>query len=183
MRQFHGRSYPEPRTSQAFQDFKKTRAADIHAIYEETMLEIDPATALSDVDALLAGGGGALPAVGNGHQAAVATVELMFASQARLAPMDIIEADDPAKGPKARARDLWNNADVRTATIASLADSVRLLAHLWTTAWAMGHGDDIPATELRLFSEAKLDDLYRNDQDFARALSLASMAQSGSFEP
>jgi len=103
MKTVSGRKYPVPRDSAEFLAFKKTRAAKIHGIYEETMLEVDPAAALSDVDALLSGSLGTSVNATSGHDAAAATVELMFDAQSRLKPKAIIDADDPSKSPKARA--------------------------------------------------------------------------------
>src|SRR5262249_16744320 len=41
METFQGREYPVPRDSDQFKEFKTTREAQIHSIYEEKMLEID----------------------------------------------------------------------------------------------------------------------------------------------
>jgi hypothetical protein len=49
-KQANGRSSPVPRDSEEFKRFKTRRAAKIHGTYEETLLEIDPATALAGVD-------------------------------------------------------------------------------------------------------------------------------------
>jgi hypothetical protein len=119
----------------------------------------------------------------SGHAAAVATVHLMSDSQRRLAPMAIIGADDPAQGPKARAQALWSNATIRAATVACLADSIRLLAHLWSAAWKAGNGAAIARGKLVAFPEPDLDHLYRHDSSFVPSLSLAAMVESGQFEP
>jgi hypothetical protein len=178
-----GREYPVPRSSAAFVAFKKSRAAKIHSIYEETMLEVDTASALAAVDELLAAGNGPPPHLASGHDAAVATIRLMSQSQKRLSPQAIIDADDPLGGPQARARALWANDAVRQATIESLADSVRLLAALWTSAWAAGDGDAIPVAKLVHFQKGTLDHICRSEPEFAPSLSLAAMAASGRFEP
>jgi hypothetical protein len=48
-----GREYPVRKDSEAFKEFKATREAKIHGIYEETMLEIGTAAVLDGVDKIL----------------------------------------------------------------------------------------------------------------------------------
>jgi hypothetical protein len=122
------------------------------------------------------------PNIPNGWRAATALVELMDGVRGRLPPETIIDADVPAEGPKTRARRLWEIDEIREATIQSLAESSVLLARLWASAWAVGGGDSLHAADIRTFTEPELEDLYRQ-QDFARALSLQQMAESGTFEP
>jgi hypothetical protein len=179
----NGRSYPVPSSSKAFKDFKKTREAKIHGIYEETMLEVDPASALAAVDQALKGGRAPRLQSQTGHGAAVAVIGLMNDAQTRLPPKKIIKADDSSLGPKKRAEALWNSKTIREATIKSLADSVRLLAALWSSAWEQGGGDSIAKSKLKTFGEDELGDVYRNDRKFVPSLSLEAMASSGKFEP
>jgi hypothetical protein len=107
----------------------------------------------------------------------------MYASQKRLSPKRIINADDPSLGPKARAEALWKKPSIRKATIASLADSVWLLASLWTSAWKVGNGNAIAASKLVQFTEKDLDDICRKEKAFVPSLSLEEMAESGEYEP
>jgi hypothetical protein len=182
MKKVNGRNYPLPRDSEEFKQFKTSREAKIHGIYEETMLEVDPATALAGVDKALKGAGPKIT-VKSGHDAAVAVIKLMNDAQTRLAPKTIINADDPEAGPKARAAALWKNATIRNATMTSLADSVRVLAVLWTAAWKAGGGDSMAKSKLKKFGEGELDAVYRKDRTFLPSLSLDAMAKSGQFEP
>jgi hypothetical protein len=177
-----GRKYPVPRTSEAFKEFKQTRAAAIHSVYEELMLEVDPASALAAANQKLSRRG-KKRTITSGHAAAVATLRVMADAQRRLAPKSIILADDPKLSEKARARALWQTKRVREETIASLAESVRLLADLWQSAWVAGGGNQIPETKLVLLKESALDTLCRTDRSFVPSLSLADMAESGRFEP
>ncbi len=184
MATYQGREYPVPRDSQEFGDFKKTREAQIHSIYEEVMLEVDPATLLVDVDNTLANmdfpnGSG----INTGHDAGVAVIQLMQRSQDRLAPTEIIDADDPSKSPRARAEALWKNTKIRKATTESLADSVQVLAGLWAAAWKVGGGKNIDSDKLVELDQDKLNDLVRKDSKFVPSLSLAQMVASGDFEP
>ncbi len=181
MKTVNGREYPFPHSSPEFAAFKKTPPAKIHAIYEQEMLEVDPATALASVDALVATPAAAIP-IASGHDAAVATVRLMHESQARLAPQDIVDADDATLTQRERAERLWANQTIQDATIASLAGSVRLLAALWATAWAKGNGDALPPAKIKLYSESALEQVCRQHTTFVPSLSLEEMVNSGNFE-
>jgi hypothetical protein len=176
-----GRKYPVPRDSAKFKQFKTTAASKIHGIYEEQMLEIDTATALTGVDDALSKAK-TLPQVKNGHDAGMAVIRLMHDAQDRLSPMEIIDADDPSLGPKARATALWENTKIRKASMESLADSVRVLASLWESAWRIGNGKDIDKSELGEIDESALDKIYRRDKNFVPSLSLDEMVDSGKFE-
>jgi hypothetical protein len=183
MKTYKGREYPVPRDSDAFQTFKTTREAQIHSIYEETMLEVDTATLLAGVDNSLSSMSYSGSAIDSGHAAGVAVIELMQRSQGRLTPLDIIQADDPSLGAKARAKQLWSKKTIRDATIESLADSVLTLAALWMAAWKEGKGNTIAKTKLAELDQGDLDDLVRKDRSFVPSLSLDEMAHSGDFEP
>jgi hypothetical protein len=177
------RKYPVPRDSDAFKEFKTTKPSQIHGIYEETMLEVDPAAVLADVDAALAKGSSLTFDIASGHDAGVSVIALMKASQNRLAPMTIIDADDPDQGPKARATILWNNETIRKATVESLADSVSLLGALWTAAWKVGGGKNLAVSEVKEFDPDDFGAICRTEKGFVPSLSLDEMASSGKFEP
>jgi len=182
MKKVGSRKYPVPRDSDEFKAFKTSRAAKIHGIYEETMLEIDTATALAGVDKALNRAGPKI-VIESGHDAGVAVIALMNRSQDRLAPRTIINADDSALGPKARAAALWKNATIRNATMASLADSVRVQAALWSSAWESGGGDNLAKKNIREYTEDELEPVYRKEKTFVPSLSLEAMVKSGKFEP
>jgi len=118
----------------------------------------------------------------SGHGAATAVIVLMSDAQGRLSPEAIIDADDPSLTVKARAKALWDNKKVREATIQSLADSVRVLAALWKSAWEAGNGDNVAKSKIRTYTEEELQPVYRNPK-FVESLSLDKMADSGDFEP
>ena len=178
---FDGRSYPVPRDSAAFLAFQKTPPAKIHSIYEETMLEVDTATALAGIDSKIGKFSADGRGVASGHDAATEVIRLMHDSRQRLTPTEIIAADDPSLSGPARAAALWNNRKIREATLQSLADSTTLLADLWTSAWQVGGGDQLKKSLLVEFAEADLMKVYRNTT-FAPSLSLADMVKSGDFE-
>jgi hypothetical protein len=184
MKSFEGREYPVPRDSDEFKEFKKSREAQIHSIYEEAMLEVDTVTLLTGVDDSL--GNMDLPTgngINTGHDAGVAVIQLMQRSQDRLTPTEIIDADDPSLSARARAEALWGKAKIKQATIESLADSVWVLAGLWAAAWKVGGGKNLDPNKLVELDQNKLNDLVRKDRRFVPSLSLAQMAASGDFEP
>ena len=119
----------------------------------------------------------------SGFDAANATLKLMFDALQRLAPLTIIEAEDPDLGPTARAERLWNNDTVEQATITSLAESVKVLATLWQAAWREGGGESLAQNKLVEFTEPALKNIYRTEDDFVPSLSLDDMAASGDYEP
>lgn len=177
-----GRKYPVRRESPEFKEFKKTREAKIHGLYEESMLEVDAPSALSGVDARLAQLAPNAQGLDSGHAAAVRTIGLMHRSQDRLKPEFIIDADDPSLGPLARATALWDNETIKKATLQSLAESVALLADLWTAAWERGGGNGLPAHTMREFSEDELQAVYRKEKEFIPSLSLNRMVETSRFE-
>jgi len=180
----NGRKYPFRHNSPEYEAYKKTKPADIHGIYEEKMLEINPAQALTLVDQHIASTNPpTLPANATGHHAAIQVIRLMADARARLTPTFIITADDPSQSETARATALWNNPTIRSATVACLADSVITLAALWDAAWKAGKGSLIPKSKLITFAESDLDDIYRHEHTFIPSMSLEDLAQSGDFEP
>jgi hypothetical protein len=170
------RAYPVAHGSDEFKQYSKTAAAKIHGIYEEGMLEIDPATLLAQVDTVLGETPMSSGDIPDGTAAAVETVLLMDRARKRLAPKIIIDADDPSLGPKPRAKRLWADADIQKATAESLADSVQVLARIWQAAWEAGNGASIPASSIRDFDEKELEALYRSG-DFLVPMTLAQMAR------
>ncbi len=181
MRIHEGREYPYRGDTDEYKAFKKTPAAKIHAIYDETMLEVDPTDALERVNAALSQGA-AEPAVASGHDAAVAAVRLMQATRQRLSAQEIVDADDPLLTPKERAARLWALPRVQEAAVGSLADATSLLAALRSSAWRAGGGDGLSIPD-EPFEESELEEIYRRDGDFIPSLTLTEMVESGAFEP
>jgi hypothetical protein len=88
--------------------------------------------------------------------------------------MTIINADDPSLTPKKRAGRLWEKTSIRKASIECWADSVFLLADLWTAAWKEGGGNSISQSKLVGFEEKDLEDIYRGEANFVPSLSLGA---------
>jgi hypothetical protein len=175
--------YPYRHGEPGYDEFHGTDEAKIHAIYEQQMLEVDTPTVLGKVNQELAGRPIPRATVANGWQAACAAMDLIEGARARLAPDDIIDADDPSLAPHQRAARLWDNATVRDATIASLADSTQTLAQLWMSAWHLMDGEHkLGDADVRGFTEAELMRVYKK-RGYAHAQSLADLARTGDFEP
>lgn len=181
MLKISGRKYPVKHASDAYKTFHDSPAAQVHGIYEETMLEVDAPAALAGVNKILKTSFTA-PKITNGWEAGRATFDVMSRAQKRLSPMTIIKADDPNQKPSQRATDLWNNTKVRGATLRSLADSTRVLATLWKTAWKVGGGDKTALSQLRTYDETEVANFYEAS-GFLPSLSIAQMVKSGRFEP
>jgi hypothetical protein len=177
-----GHDYPPRKGTKDYTDFHSTAAADIHGLYEERMLELEPDVALAGVDADLRARTPAAADVTSGFAAARVIIDLMDSARTRLSPEAIIAADDAELKPTQRATKLWNSAPVRRGTIASLADSTCALARMWQGAWGAGHGDRIRKSALKKLAEAELQKLYE-DTAFAPSLALADLAASGTYEP
>ncbi|KPF96194.1 hypothetical protein IP86_17425 [Rhodopseudomonas sp. AAP120] len=182
MRKVSGRSYPVPRDSDEFKESKKSREAKIHGIYEETMLEVDPAGALAAVDDELKKRR-AVSIDRSGHRAAKAVIALMNDAQTRLAPNTIIDADDPSQSQTARAKALWDDDQISKATIRSLADGVGALAALWTSAWQVGAAPRSPRPRSEPTKKRSLSRSTAAIRSSWPSLGLDAMAESGKFEP
>ncbi len=174
--------YPPRKGTKAYTDFHATAAADIHGLYEERMLELQPDVALAGVDADLRARKPPKGDVTSGFAAAKVIIDLMDSARTRLSPEAIIAADDPELKPTQRATRLWNAARVRAGTIASLADSTYALARMWQGAWDAGHGDQIRKSALKRLAEGELQKLYQ-DKGFAPSQALADLAASSTYEP
>ncbi len=183
-----GRAYPIPKhmppgsktPNPAYEAYSKTHPAKIHSIYEETMLEGDTAAALSEIERKLKGFVADGAGITSGHDAAKAVIDLMGRSRDRLPPETIIDYDDPKLNVPKRAARLWANAAIRDATTTSLAESVKLQANLWQSAWDAAAPRNVDTSAL---GQDALVQLYRHDRDFVPSLSLDAMATSGDFEP
>jgi hypothetical protein len=117
------------------------RGLGVHAVYEDGMVDAHTAEILAGVDKLLPGKTSTPPPVVTGHDAAVAVVDLMQNTFARISPGDIVDAFVKAGGKPSTAATsaLWSQFGADT--IAVIADGCRYLAHLWDAAWKAGGGD------------------------------------------
>ncbi len=140
------------------------RGLGVHAVYEDGMVDAHTAEILAGVDKLLPGKTSTPPPVLTGHDAAVAVVDLMQNTFARISPGDIVDAFVKAGGKPSRAAvdALWSQFG--DDTIAVIADGSRYLAHLWDSAWKAGGGDHTIKT-LDAIGEQALLKLY-SDHSF-----------------
>jgi hypothetical protein len=113
------------------------RGAGVHSTYEEKMVD-DHADDLAQGIAAALQSFEALPLVASGHDAALATLQLMDRAAKAIPPRALVDAYIAAGGGTSRAtRDaLW--AQFGQATIGVMADGARVLAMLWDSAWQQG---------------------------------------------
>lgn len=173
---------------EAFAKYKKTPQYKIHSIYEEGMFEAEPAAMLTAIDQAVGkrkaksiAGNGSID-TRNGYDAAVATVKLMERTIKTLAPKEIIDGDDPSKGPKARAELLFDQFSDQTAQC--IADGCLTLASLWYTAWLEGGGDSKSSKmkDLKTRKPDALKKLYKSGA-FIPALTFEEMIAEGMVRP
>ncbi|MEW6369266.1 MAG: hypothetical protein AB1714_31990 [Acidobacteriota bacterium] len=181
MKQTPQGEFPVAPGSDEYKAYKKTAPAKIHSIYDEGIFEIDTSNALAAVSDLLV-----IPPeddanVSSGHEAAVEVILLMDRSAKRLSPEEIIEMDDPELKPKARARSLWSNPKLQKAATAAVADSTKLLARLWASAWRVGDGDRSAAGMLTPLTERQVEEIS-HDPNFLPSMTLDQMTANGKFE-
>jgi hypothetical protein len=82
-----------------------------------------------------------LRTVGTGHDAARATLRLIGATHATIAPREIVDewVALKARPRRERTQAMWDSFGTRTATC--MARGARYLGHLWEAAWVAGDGD------------------------------------------
>jgi hypothetical protein len=180
-----GRKYPirkedKNEKTPEWQKFSETKEYGIHGIYEEQMLEIDMTEMLRLINQSVKGRL-SNATIKSGKDAATETIKLMKRSQKRLSPEKIIKADDPNLTPKQRAARLWNNPIIRKQTAVSIADSIKVLALIWSAAWKNGNGQAIAASALKVVDKEKLVAAYRTEKNFIPSLTLKQMVASGKF--
>ncbi len=110
----------------------------VHDAYENDML-------MANRDAVLAGlartrAVGAKEHVGNGREAALATVALMRSTFQKVPPHDLVNLFNKGGKPAERVAAMWGKYGA--ATIEVMKDGTHLLAVLWESAWQEGHGED-----------------------------------------
>jgi hypothetical protein len=81
------------------------------------------------------------PLVTSGHEAAVATVQLMDRAAGHVDPGALVDAYAETKGGKSKAVTsvLWDQFG--DGTIATLCDGAKTLAMIWESAWIEGGGE------------------------------------------
>ncbi len=155
---------------------KKKPAARIHKFYESNMVARFAEPLLTRVNDRLKGVSARPLAGGGGHRAAVRAVELMVATYEALPPRAILEADDPER-PQKRSQVLWEALGDRTVVL--LANACRALAEIWETAWQEASQAERDRLAEGAISEDALQEVYREDREFLRPLSLAGYRDAG----
>src|SRR6185295_1501774 len=126
----------EPRTGQ------EKRGKGVHHAYEAVMFNTSVAELWDGIEERVSPS--KEKTVQTGRDAAVRTVKLMRQTFELLEPTDIIDAYVAKKN-------LWQEFGDRTKQ--TMVNGVRVLAHLWDSAWETGSGDAIGTTTLKAIDE------------------------------
>jgi hypothetical protein len=141
------------------------RGDGVHSVYEEAMIDAKSKDLLAKLGALTANP--PMPAIGDGHDAALAIVRLMDRAATRIPPKALVDTyADAGGGKSAKVIDLlWTTYGQATAEC--MDDGAKVLAWLWQSAWTQGGG--IPAAPA--VTEDQLKACYQNS-DFTPSLDL-----------
>jgi hypothetical protein len=146
----------------------------VHSVYETAMLDQHAAEMNAAVKEVLKDPPEPPAVKGNGHQAALAVVELMRRTVTRLPPENVIRAYNETHH---RTADMWDELGERTAQC--LVDGAATLARIWEGAWhegrQNGHHKALPTTA---FTEKELAELY-NTKTFVESFTLQEITRSG----
>jgi hypothetical protein len=149
--------------------FPDGRGKGIHSAYEDAMVNHHADELYSAIRASL--GGGPLPHIATGQDAAVAIVHLMGRTNAAIPPADLVELYASTPGGKSRAvtQVLWDIFGAKTG--AAMADGVHVLAAIWHGAWTAGQGDKVPPAKIAPIDPVLLKARYE-DTGFVESLDL-----------
>ncbi|MEY4416399.1 MAG: hypothetical protein RIQ53_3692 [Pseudomonadota bacterium] len=151
---------------------------EVHAVYEDDMLEQCREALMAGVAARLAQAATPRPFKG-AAAAADQVMRLMQRTLARLPPTEILATWQAVRG-RGQARAMW--AVLGERTMDAMADSAVTLAWLWQSAWTEAGADAAGAWTLRALREpvstAALKALYE-DKTFAESRWLAQMTMPG----
>jgi hypothetical protein len=141
----------------------------VHAAYEDNMVDYHVAEIMAGTDNALKKAK-AIPTITGGHQAAVATVELMQRTFDTIAPSQIVDEFVQLSGraPREIADGLWEKFGDDTIQI--MADGSMYLAMLWESAWQEGNGDQ-NIRVLGAVDQGALERLYQ-DKTFLKSFTL-----------
>lgn len=141
----------------------------VHAAYENEMVDRHAEALFADVEHEMESRESDV-SINKGQEAAVRVIELMSATQERIAPTALCDAYIALGGGKsARVIDgLWEQFGQETAEC--MADGAQLLAALWDSAWSVGRGDESTVLPDEI-SQEDLASIYRR-ADFLPSLDL-----------
>ena len=114
----------------------------------------------------------------SGYDASKRVIELIAATQAEIAPRDIVDKWVELKGTsrKEKAAAMWEVFG--TSTVSCMARGTRYLAAIWQAAWTQGEGDKLTKTGKRLDEETIMA-LY-NDPAVIRSVALNKYPEDAS---
>lgn len=149
--------------------------AGVHSAYETNMVDRFAAELVDGLNKALKKPPKGPKPVDNGHEVAVAVVQLMDRTAKRLPPEKIIKTFLDAGGKKVVAtyQALWD--EFGDKTIETMVDGSQVLAMIWDSAWSAGGGDAIAASALKAIGKDKLKELYEQT-DFVPSVDLDHVA-------
>jgi hypothetical protein len=122
----------------------------VHSAYEDAMVHANRSAILAALG--LTPKVKAAQRVGNGFEAARATIALMRSTIRKIPPAKIVQAYvDVGKGGKAASDALWKAFGKKT--LAVMQDGAHLIALLWESAWSAGGGEGTITTSAALPKE------------------------------
>ncbi len=146
----------------------------VHSVYETTMLNQHAAEMNAAVKQVRDSHSVAPPPVsGDGHDAAVAVVELMRRTIARLSPETVIQVYNDTRH---RTAAMWDQLGDKTAQC--LVDGAQTLAAIWQAAWKQGRPNAAPQVPANAFGEDDLAALY-NTRTFVQSFELQELTRQG----
>lgn len=159
----------DPNDTEEVDGKQAPRAAGVHAAYEDSMVDYHVPEIMAGIDREI-GVGERLPLIQGGQAAAVAIVELMQDTFARLSPPDIVAAFLEVKGESKRVIGdaLWEKFGRPTVDV--ITGGSKYLAMIWDSAWKEGGGDDTIAA-LGAIEEETLAGIYQ-PRDFLKSYTL-----------
>jgi hypothetical protein len=148
--------------------------AKVHSVYETTMIGRHGADLIAMIPEAETDPVASLPGrKPTGHDAAVAVVDLMRRTVARLPPLTIVDLFDANMG-RGQVEVLWEQ--LKEPTASCMQDGAKTLARIWEGAWRAGAGERLPQGQE--FSQDDLRRLYQNP-DFLPAFKLQDVTVEG----
>jgi hypothetical protein len=165
----HGSIFADGDPSQTVMHTKKTgeqvpvmRGKGVHGVFEAKMLDGHTVELFKAINRSLARSKATVPAITNGHDAAVAIVALMDRTAKTLPPKKLVDTYVNLGGGASRATidGLWAAFGPQTAKV--MADGIRVLERLWIDAWRNGGGAGAPAKALGAIDPKEIIKRYRS---------------------
>ena len=156
----HGSMLSDGYRDRAAADAKTWPGRGVHATYEDKMVDRFSAPLLAAIGpAAKTGAGGAIPPIGNGQDAAFATITLMDFSARTIPPTELCDRYIALGGGTSKpvVQGLWDSFGERTATL--MGAGANTLAATWQAALSVA---DVTLPAAETFSETALAAIYQD---------------------